>query len=163
MWEPRRLTTLWASTACYWDSFTLTQEALRLIFVVGCYCVTWATSSTLVRCFKIVVTLYRACLECDTSTGPIRLRVTVTKVDIQPDNDYDVRSKQNNSRHREVSTRTLRCFHPYICNSVAWVRRRELYRPSDRRLSAKLVPTLADRGCCVVSAMKPPQSIISVF
>jgi hypothetical protein len=22
MWEPRRLTTLWASTACYWDSFT---------------------------------------------------------------------------------------------------------------------------------------------
>jgi hypothetical protein len=28
----------------------------------------------------------------------------------------------------------------------------ELYRPSDRRLSAKLVPTLADRGCCVVSA-----------
>jgi hypothetical protein len=28
----------------------------------------------------------------------------------------------------------------------------ELYRPSDRRLSAKLVPTLAERGCCVVSA-----------
>jgi hypothetical protein len=26
----------------------------------------------------------------------------------------------------------------------------ELYRPSDRRLSAKLVPTLADRGCHVV-------------
>jgi hypothetical protein len=22
MWEPRRLKTLWASTACYWDSFT---------------------------------------------------------------------------------------------------------------------------------------------
>jgi hypothetical protein len=22
MWEPRRLTTLWASTACYMDSFT---------------------------------------------------------------------------------------------------------------------------------------------
>jgi hypothetical protein len=30
----------------------------------------------------------------------------------------------------------------------------ELYRPSDRRLSAKLVPTLADRGCHVVSATK---------
>jgi hypothetical protein len=27
----------------------------------------------------------------------------------------------------------------------------ELYRPSDRRLSAKLVPTCADRGCQVVS------------
>jgi hypothetical protein len=24
MWEPRRLTTLWASTACYRDSFTFT-------------------------------------------------------------------------------------------------------------------------------------------
>jgi hypothetical protein len=25
MWEPRRLTTLWASTACYMDSFTFTS------------------------------------------------------------------------------------------------------------------------------------------
>jgi hypothetical protein len=31
----------------------------------------------------------------------------------------------------------------------------ELYRPSDCRLSSKLVPTLADRGCCVVSAADP--------
>jgi hypothetical protein len=31
-------------------------------------------------------------------------------------------------------------------------------RLSDRRLSAKLVPTLADIGCRVVSAMVPPQS-----
>jgi hypothetical protein len=33
----------------------------------------------------------------------------------------------------------------------------ELYRPtkSDRRLSAKLVPTFADRGCRVVSATDP--------
>jgi hypothetical protein len=30
-------------------------------------------------------------------------------------------------------------------------------RLSDRRLSAKLVPTLADRGCRVVSATIPPQ------
>jgi hypothetical protein len=29
---------------------------------------------------------------------------------------------------------------------------RELYRQNDRRLSAKLVPTIADRGCHVVSA-----------
>jgi hypothetical protein len=28
-------------------------------------------------------------------------------------------------------------------------------RPSDRRLSAKLVPTLADRGCRVVGATNP--------
>jgi hypothetical protein len=31
----------------------------------------------------------------------------------------------------------------------------ELCRPSDRRLSAKLVPTLADRGCDVVSMTDP--------
>jgi hypothetical protein len=30
-----------------------------------------------------------------------------------------------------------------------------LYRPSDRSLLAKLVPTLADRGCRVVSATDP--------
>jgi hypothetical protein len=34
-------------------------------------------------------------------------------------------------------------------NSVASAR--DLYQPSDRRLSANLVPTLADRGCYVVS------------
>jgi hypothetical protein len=31
----------------------------------------------------------------------------------------------------------------------------ELYRPSDRRLSAKLVRILADRGCRVVRATNP--------
>jgi hypothetical protein len=31
----------------------------------------------------------------------------------------------------------------------------ELYRPSDRRLSAKLVPTFADRGCHVVTVTDP--------
>jgi hypothetical protein len=31
----------------------------------------------------------------------------------------------------------------------------ELYRPSDRRLSAKLVPTFADRRCHVVSVTEP--------
>jgi hypothetical protein len=36
-------------------------------------------------------------------------------------------------------------------------------RLSDRRLSAKLVPTLADRGCRVVSATIPPQSLIFGF
>jgi CBS-domain-containing membrane protein len=31
----------------------------------------------------------------------------------------------------------------------------ELFRPSDRGLSAKLVPTFADRGCHVVSVTDP--------
>jgi hypothetical protein len=38
----------------------------------------------------------------------------------------------------------------------------EIYRPSDRRLSAKLVPTSADRGCHVVS-MWIPTAIFSDF
>jgi hypothetical protein len=32
---------------------------------------------------------------------------------------------------------------------------RELYRPNDSRLSAKLVPTFADRGCHEVSEKNP--------
>jgi hypothetical protein len=37
---------------------------------------------------------------------------------------------------------------------------KELYRPSDRRLSAKLVPTFADRGCYVVSVTDPYSRIL---
>jgi hypothetical protein len=36
----------------------------------------------------------------------------------------------------------------------------ELYRPRDRRLSAKLVPTFEDRGCRVVSATDPHDRIL---
>jgi hypothetical protein len=39
-------------------------------------------------------------------------------------------------------------------NSVAFSPQAK-YRPSDRRLSATLVPTFADRGCRVVSATDP--------
>jgi hypothetical protein len=37
----------------------------------------------------------------------------------------------------------------------------ELYGPSDRRLSAKLLPNFADRGCQVVSVTDPYGRIIS--
>jgi hypothetical protein len=36
----------------------------------------------------------------------------------------------------------------------------ELYRPSDRRLLAKLVPTLADRGCHMASVTDPYDRIL---
>jgi hypothetical protein len=39
MWEPQHLTTLWASTACYRDSFTLLpliQKIKRTTFLVTC-------------------------------------------------------------------------------------------------------------------------------
>jgi hypothetical protein len=39
----------------------------------------------------------------------------------------------------------------------------ELYRPIDRRLSAKRLPTCADRGCYVVSVTDPSGRILSVF
>jgi hypothetical protein len=34
MWEPRRLTTLWASTACYRDSFTFFTDYQLLINII---------------------------------------------------------------------------------------------------------------------------------
>jgi hypothetical protein len=37
MWEPRRLTTLWVSTACYRDSFTLFNTVL-LVYLFGICC-----------------------------------------------------------------------------------------------------------------------------
>jgi hypothetical protein len=43
-------------------------------------------------------------------------------------------------------------------NSVAWVRERTI--PSDCRLSAKWLPTFADRGCHVVSATDPYGRIV---
>jgi hypothetical protein len=36
----------------------------------------------------------------------------------------------------------------------------ELYRPSDRCLSLKLLPTFSDRRCCVVSATDPHGRIL---
>jgi hypothetical protein len=47
-----------------------------------------------------------------------------------------------------------KCSDELKLNSVALVHK-ELYRPSDRRLSAKLVPTFADRRCRVVSVTDP--------
>jgi hypothetical protein len=47
----------------------------------------------------------------------------------------------------------VRFFPNYTINKLrGFSPQSELYRPSDRRLSAKLVATLADRGCRVVSA-----------
>jgi hypothetical protein len=43
-------------------------------------------------------------------------------------------------------------------NSMVWVRERTI--PSDRRLSAKWLPTFADRGCHVVSFTDPYGSIL---
>jgi hypothetical protein len=52
---------------------------------------------------------------------------------------------------------------PYIKKKTLWPESAsELCRPSDRRLSAKLVPTFADRGSHVVS-VTDPQAVFSIF
>jgi hypothetical protein len=48
--------------------------------------------------------------------------------------------------HKEKQKKKLHGFNPHANYTD---------RPSDRRLSAKLVPTLADRGCRMVSATNP--------
>jgi hypothetical protein len=53
--------------------------------------------------------------------------------------------------------------HPIINtkNATLWPESaNELYRPSDRRLSAKLVPTFADEGCHMVSVTNPHERIL---
>jgi hypothetical protein len=53
---------------------------------------------------------------------------------------------------------TLPHVHAYVCvhTLIPWPEpASELYRQSDSRLSAKLVPTFADRGCHVVSVTDP--------
>jgi hypothetical protein len=48
-------------------------------------------------------------------------------------------------------------------NKTPWFKSAsELYRPSDRRLSARLVPTFGDRSCHVVS-VTDPYAVFSVF
>jgi hypothetical protein len=39
----------------------------------------------------------------------------------------------------------------------------KLYRPSNHRLSAKLVPTVADRGCHVISMTEIPMAVFLAF
>jgi hypothetical protein len=65
-------------------------------------------------------------------------------------------------KRREVAVRFLIveiCFAATMTSNKKTFRgfspQSELYRPSDRRFSAKLVPTLADRGCRVVSSTNP--------
>jgi hypothetical protein len=76
-----------------------------------------------------------------------------TKFCIQPAHNYRMMSR--NIVCMEVSYLFDCCVDGPIrkLNSVALVRKRT--RPSDRRLSAKLLPTFRERGCRVVSATDP--------
>jgi hypothetical protein len=55
--------------------------------------------------------------------------------------------------------KSLNSLYEYICDmayvEILWPESAsQLYRPSDRRLSAKLMSTLANKGCYVVSVME---------
>jgi hypothetical protein len=51
--------------------------------------------------------------------------------------------------------------HCILGNQTPWPESAsELYRPSDHRLLAKLVPTFADRGCHVFNVTDPPGRIL---
>jgi hypothetical protein len=57
--------------------------------------------------------------------------------------------------------RTTFCRHLAHNKQTLWSEStNELYRPSDRRLSAKLMPTFADRGCHVGSMTDPYSRIL---
>jgi hypothetical protein len=55
------------------------------------------------------------------------------------------------NRNRSYTVKEERSFHKTLWSVSA----SELYRPNDRRLSAKLLPTFAIRGCHVVSLTDP--------
>jgi hypothetical protein len=69
-------------------------------------------------------------------------------------------------RSQTKATKFVSLYHIYIAyiKKIPWSEpASELYRPSNRRLSAKLLPTCADRECHVVSVMDPSGRILSVF
>jgi hypothetical protein len=108
---------------------------LRLIYlahvhsIMNCGIILWAGSS----CAKKVFILQKRIIRIITNTKPRDpCREIFKKLEIMP------------------------FYSQYIYNnSVVFESASKLYRSSDRRRSAKLVPTLADRGCHVVSATSP--------
>jgi hypothetical protein len=68
--------------------------------------------------------------------------------------------KQTTRRHISCHFRCLDKLKPYIKRTPWFESVSELYRQSDPRLSAKLLPTIADRGCHVVSVTDPHGRIL---
>jgi hypothetical protein len=55
-----------------------------------------------------------------------------------------------------LSGKKINCKSLKIWKATSWPESAsELYRPSDRLLSAKIVPAFSDRGCCVVNTTDP--------
>jgi hypothetical protein len=95
------------------------------------------TSSFHFRCNEIIITT-PYCVSLSEQVDSIPSEVNLTRF---------VWSKQLLSDLLSYYSHILR-----LKNSMAWVRERTI-PPSDRRLSAKLVPTFADRRCQAVSVI----------
>jgi hypothetical protein len=90
--------------------------------------------------------------------------VYISRVDSRPSQEGT--SVQQVARPSHIpeygNIRSYRCENiKYYIKKIPWSESAsELYRPSDRRLSAKLVPTFADRRCRVVSVTDPYDRIL---
>jgi hypothetical protein len=84
MWEPRRLTTLWAFTACYKDNFTFFLITLDYLFL-GCdavYILVWVTF-LLSRCPDYTVVLRRYALMSSRKRRVIRVHYNMGHIGLR--------------------------------------------------------------------------------
>jgi hypothetical protein len=80
-----------------------------------------------------------------------RVACQTCKMELHPTEFSGTRHSSNETHYNKANVQLPT--QPVIKKTPWPESERELYRPSDRRLSAKLVPTFADRGCHVVSVM----------
>jgi hypothetical protein len=76
----------------------------------------------------------------------------------EPETGLDIRTPEPRFQTRPLlalGKLSFTCFIPLITITQWPESASELYRPSDRRLLAKLVPTFTDRGCHVDSVANP--------
>jgi hypothetical protein len=86
------------------------------------------------------------------------------ETDIDDNNRSVITLRVNKSLGAWAKSKFLRMCHKINIvklHSVGWVSS-ELYRPSDRCMSAKLLPTFANRGCYVVSVTDPYCHILHI-
>jgi hypothetical protein len=135
MWASRRLTTLQASKAWHRDNSTVFRRNL----------LSWVQQAELVSVSRA------SCLETESSS--------IYSVDRQ-NQPFPLHKKSLLFWKAMFKFRLKIKVKKKKKNSVAWVCVRT-YLPSDRRMSTKLMPTFADRGCHVVSVTDPYGRILA--
>jgi hypothetical protein len=103
MWDPQRLTTLWASTACYRDSFTLLVLCYTSIFC------------DITRCSSLKVNRHFGCL---LHVGFL----LVLPFDLEDRGEMFLLHFQHILRHCIPEDRTLKKLNPYAVILFSWLR-----------------------------------------